>query len=523
MSVSIETPLSDAKTLLEAYLAQQNFIASLQSQHLAETQEHEEELRLRDREIDRLKEMVLLLRRARFGIQSEKLKKDVHQLGMFNEAEVLAREPEKEAAGQEVKSYRRGRPTRKPLPDYIEREEEIIELAEADRVCPHGHVLEKIGEEVSERLEVIPMQLKVKKMIRIKYACRSCAGEMRIAPLPVRILPKTNAGEGLLAHIATSKYADGLPLYRQEAMWKRLEIDLDRTTMARWMVGLGEAVEPLLNLMREDLQSSIYVQCDESRLQVLKEPGRKATTSSFMWVLARAAPEEKPIVVFEYDPTRGGSVPLRLLDGFVGYLQADGYEGYNAICATKGVIRLGCMAHARRKFFEAGQASSEKGVAKMFLDEIAKLYEIERRMDKRPSAEVFTVRQREAKPILETIQTWLEDHRHRVPPQSTLGKAIGYAFNEWPYLIRYLDAGHLRIDNNFVENKIRPFALGRKNWLFSSTPEGARASASLYSLIETAKANGLNPFRYLRHVFEKLPRATTLEQTEVLLPYNVKL
>jgi len=239
--------------------------------------------------------------------------------------------------------------------------------------------------------------------------------------------------------------------------------------------------------------------------------------------MARASPDEKPIVVYAYDPTRKGQVPLRLLEDFQGHLQVDGYSGYNEICAQPNITRVGCMAHMRRKFHEASQVSQKKGLAKTFLEFIQKLYELELFYQERASHDRHQARQEKAKPVLQEMKQWLDEHRTKVPPQSTLGKAISYASNEWPYLVRYLEAGHLRIDNNFIENKIRPFALGRKNWLFANTPKGAHASASLYSLIETAKANHLNPFRYLHKIFQELPKATTLEQIEALLPYNVNL
>lgn len=526
----METLFNDPEKLKEAFLSQQADLRKLQEHaeasqaQVAELEHLRKQSQEDRREIERLKEMILLLRRARFGAQSEKLKQDIRQLWIFNEAEVyVGEESEGEDEKKEVRSYRRGKAKRRPLPDYVEREIDIIELPASERKCSEGHDVEEIGEESSERLDVIPMRLVVKETRRKKYACRTCQGEVKEAPVVPSILPKSMAAEGLLAHIAISKYGDGLPLYRQAAMFERLDIDLDRTTMARWMIGVGRAVEPLLNLMREDLAVSRYLQCDESPLQVLKEPGRRATTSSYMWVLARASPEEKPIVVYEYDPRRSGDVPLRLLEDFAGFLQVDGYDAYNPVCAQKGVIRVGCMAHARRKFYEASKVSQKKGVAKSFLGLIQKLYLIERSHEGRSAQERYEGRQREAKPILDKIYAELEEYRSKVPPKATLGKAIAYAWNEWPYLTRYLDDGSLRIDNNFVENKIRPFALGRKNWLFADTPKGAQASASLYSLIETAKANELNPFRYLHHVFLELPKAKTLEQVEALLPYKVKL
>ena len=493
----------------------------------AQFQEQEKLLQERNHHIVLLEEQVLYLRRLKFAAQSEKLKEALkNQLGLFNEAEFIVEEDQqdiKEAIRQEIKSYKRGKPKRRPLPDYIEREEEVIELSKEEQVCSQGHGLVEIGQETNEQLDIIPMQLKVKRTIRKKYVCKTCQGEVKTAARPSKILPKSNAAEGLLAHIAVSKYADGLPLYRQSKMFERCEIDLSRSTMASWMVKLGQAVEPILNLMREDITSSNYIQCDETPIQVLKEENKKATSKSYMWVYGRASPKEKPIIMYEYDSTRSGRVPASLFEEFEGYLQVDGYDGYNQVCAKKEITRVGCMAHARRKFFEASKVSKKKGLAGKGLSFIQKLYKIEKEIQKQNSDQRHQKRQEKAKPISEDFKHWLDQTQPTVPPKMALGKAIAYAQNEWAYLSKYIENPILRIDNNFIENKIRPFAIGRKNWLFANTPNGANASANLYSLIETAKANNLNPFTYLQTLFLKLPKMKTLEKIETLLPYNIKL
>jgi hypothetical protein len=328
------------------------------------------------------------------------------------------------------------------------------------------------------------------------------------------------AGPGLLAYIATSKYGDGLPLYRQEHMWQRAGVDIPRGTMASWMIKVGDLLAPVINLMEEDLLEGSYVQADETRVQVLNEPGKLPESRSYMWVRGRSYPGAPPILLFEYDPTRSSEVPKRLFAGYQGYLQVDGYGGYDGICATKGIIRCGCMAHCRRKFFEATKASVKGiGLANEAIGIIRKLYEVEEVIQGKNIEDRHRIRQEESKPILGAFRKWIDEHRGKVPPQSQLGQALAYAHNEWTYLTRYLDDGRLSIDNNMVENAIRPFAIGRKNWLFSDSVAGAKASAAIYSVIVSAKLNGHNEYAYLRYLLQKLPLAEKVEDFEALLPH----
>jgi len=259
---------------------------------------------------------------------------------------------------------------------------------------------------------------------------------------------------------------------------------------------------------------------DETPVQVLKEPGKTAQSKSYLW-LQRGGPPDQPVVLYDYDPGRGAAVPKRLLDGFKGYLQTDGYDGYNAAVAVNGLTHVGCMAHARRKFSEAVKAQGKKkqrGNAHRGLALIQKLYRVEKQSRKLTPEERHAHRQQHARPILDELRAWLDKALLQVPPTSATGKALNYLNNEWDKLIRYLDDGRLEIDNNAAENAIRPFVVGRKNWLFSTSVKGVKASANLYSLIETAKANGLEPYVYLRHVFTELPKADTVEAIEALLP-----
>lgn len=527
-------PLPEDISSLKGIIAQQ--IKSLQkyeeevSRHRSDVQlkqqeveRHREELVRAKAENERLEEIVRLLRHRHFGRKSEVVRGDSRQLGIFNEAEELEAKSSEPASEVQVKGYRRrGKPKRIALPANLPREEVIIELPEAERCCPEGHKLKEIGEEASEQLDVIPAQIKVIRTIRKKYACPQCEGYVKRAPLPKTAIPKSLAGPGLLAYIATSKYGDGLPLYRQEHMWQRAGVDIPRGTMASWMIKVGDLLAPVTNLMEEDLLEGGYVHADETRVQVLNEPGKLPESLSYMWVRGRAYPGAPPIILFEYDPTRSSEVPKRLFAGYQGYLQVDGYLGYDGICSEKGVIRCGCMAHCRRKFFEATKASVKGiGLAHEAIEIIRGLYEVEKAIQGKGIEDRHRIRQEESKRILESFRNWIDEHRGKVPPQSQLGQALNYAHNEWTHLIRYLDDGRLSIDNNMVENAIRPFAIGRKNWLFSDSVAGAKASAAIYSVMVSAKLNGHNEYAYLRHLLEKLPLAEKVEDFETLLPHRL--
>ncbi len=332
------------------------------------------------------------------------------------------------------------------------------------------------------------------------------------------------ASPGTLAHIATGKYVDGLPLYRQEQQLKRIGVDLPRSTLAHWMVKAGMLVQPLINLLRDRVLSYDIIGMDETRLQVLKEPGRRPQSQSYLWV-QRGGPPDHPIVLYDYDPSRSQQVPIRLLDDFAGYLQTDAYEGYSAVIHNNGITPLGCWAHVRRKFDEALKAQAgvtpEKRKASLAAEALRKiqaLYRIEREAKSLGDKERRTMRQKRSVPLLDAFRTWLDQHIPVVPPRSALGKAINYANKQWPKLTVYAEDGRLRMDNNLTENAIRPFVIGRKNFLFCDSVAGAKSSASLYSLIETAKANGIEPYAYLKMIFTELPQANSLEEIEALLP-----
>lgn len=363
------------------------------------------------------------------------------------------------------------------------------------------------------------MQVRVIRHIRKTYACKACETAPVTADKPAQLIEKSLASPSVLAMLLTTKYADGIPLYRFEKMLSCHGLDIPRQTLARWVIQSGEQLQPLLNLMRDQLLGYPVLHCDETRLQVLHEPERDPTAQSWMWVQS-GGPPEKPVVLFDYSASRTQEVPLHLLAGYRGYLMTDDYAGYNAVVAQEGIERLACWAHARRKFIEAVQPKGKIGRADMALNLINKLYGIERDHKAGSDLERQAARQQHSLPILQQLKAWLDKTRPQVTAQNALGKAVNYLASNWSRLVRYVEDGHLPIDNNCAENAIRPFVIGRKNWLFSDTPKGARASAQIYSLIEIAKANGQEPYAWLHHVLERLPTVRGVEGYEALLPWN---
>jgi len=487
-------------------------------------------------QIDHLQEMLRLFQNELFGRKSEARLDAVNpnQLQLFTPSQ--APEPITPEEKVPVNGHTRKKRGRKPLPENLPRVDVVHDIPEDQKQCGCGATLACTGQEVSEKLDYTPAVLKVIRHIRLKYACKSCEGiedegpTVKIAPPAVQLIPKSIAAEGLLAHIAVSKFADALPLYRQQKIFARLGVDIPRATMANWMTLAAEKCQPLIELLQEELRSGPLINIDESPFQVLNEPGRSNTTKSYIWVFC-GGPLDAPVVLYQYHPTRSGQLALDLLEGYQGYIQTDGYAGYDHLCTDPCIKHLGCLVHARRKFVEVnksrkkvrGQKGKTNGLADEALDFIGELYHIEKyaRENGLSYDQILELRDNKAGPILDRFKTWLDTHHPQVPPKSLLGKAIQYTLNQWDRLVVYLEAGFLKPDNNVAENAIRPFVLGRKNWLFAGAPKGAHASATLFSLIETAKANGLEPYMYLRYVFEKLPTTDTIADLRKLLPCNV--
>ena len=475
----------------------------------------------REAQVCSLQEQIRLYLQRRFSASSEKISPD--QIGLFNEAEAVVEEEQVESETTSVKSHARRTQPRVSIPDALPREDIVHDLPEAEKTCPHdGTELKVIGSEDHEQLELIPAQIKVLRHKRLTYACPCCEQHIVTATKPKQPIEKSIASPGLLAHVAVQKYADALPLYRQSEIFKRIDIQLDRTNLANWMVRSGELIQPLINLLIDHLHQQPVLHLDETRLQVLDEPGKTAQSQSYVWLMA--AFHHTPAIVFHYAPTRSQTVPQALLTASTSAIMVDGYEGYQKACDDYEITRLGCWAHARRKFVDAQklQKKGKVGKADQAIAYIQKLYAIEQHIKDDPPDKRYDYRQTHAKPILEKLNAWMEKSVLTVPPKTAIGKALIYLTNQWHRLVLYIDDGRYPIDNNPAERAIRPFTIGRKNWLFSKSQAGAKASANLYSLIETAKANDLNPYTYLRHVFTALPNANSVEDIEALLPWKIK-
>ena len=483
----------------------------------------------REERIKLLEEENRWLKAQLFGRSSEKTSpEDISpdQRWLFNEAETLADAAQSASQTILISAHERRKRGRKRLSPELPRIEVVHDLTDREKVCAKdGTALVRIGEEVSEQLEYQPAQVRVLKHIRPKYACPCCREGVKIAPVPLSLFPKSLATPALLAHIVTAKFADGLPLYRQETQFARLGVTLGRATMAGWMIRLGTTdVVPLINLLNEQLLEQPLIHCDETRLQVLKSD-KAPTADHWMWVRAAGAHGCR-IVLFDYDPSRGGAVPKRLLQGYRGTLLTDGYEPYATVAQELGLVHAGCVAHARRRFDEARKAQpGDNSYARTALEFIRELYLIERTLWDREHplapAQRVAVRQSRSAPIMARFHAWLEALASQVLPESRLGKAVHYTLGQWSKLTVFLSHGEAPIDNNRCENAIRPFVLGRKGWLFSDTVHGAVASANLYSLVETAKANGVEPHAYLSRLFERLPYLRSVEDYEAMLPWNL--
>jgi transposase len=509
--------------------------------------------------IERYLEQITLERRRLFGASSEKF--SAGQFGLFNEAEValgLAGEDgvlndtngqlELPAAPDDKKAKtatpdKKTRGKRAPLPVELERVRVVIEIDEADRLCACGTPMVAIGQEISEQLDIVPMRLRVIQTVRMRYACPDTkhgddeVGQKlttpKTAPMPAQPLPKTNATANLLALLIVVKFLDGLPLARVEHVWGRSGVRVPRNTLARWIIACSQLLQPLFNLARDALHEGRVIHMDETPVQVLKAPkdlpDKLPTSMSYMWVQTGGVPG-KAVTLFDYDPSRSGQVPVRLLAGWQGYLMTDYYGGYNAVGQQAGIESLACMAHVRRKFVDAQKvqkthkAKNNKthtpSLADQAITMIAQLYGIEKEFKNSTDQERYDARQQYSVAVLEKLNTWRQAYQPAVPPESTLGKAMSYLENCWSRLVRYTEAGDLPIDNNRCENAIRPFVIGRKAWLFSDTPAGANSSAILYSLIETAKANGVEPSSWINYVMNNIARAKTVDDYDALMPWN---
>jgi len=540
--------LSNDPIQLQAEVVQLRGVVEKKEQLIANKEqaivEKERALTEKAQRIEQLLDYILLLRKRQFGAKADRTNKD--QVSLFDEAELeqllaelnLPADPDEDPSAPQKKATaeqdEKKKPVRRPLPAHLDRIEKIIDLSEEEKAAM-GDDWSFIGYDTSEQLAVIPRQHYVIAFKRAKYApnTESVSGAeqgIKIAPRADQILPKSLAHSSVIADVVVRKYVDGLPFYRQEVIYNRDNIDLSRQTMSGWMIQLHERLTPLMAVMKRLLYQGRVIHVDETRLQVLNEPGRDNTQLSYMWVYG-GGPPDKPVIWYQYADTRSGDVPVDFLfpkedappTGEM-YLVTDGYEGYNALSESPAILGHGaCWAHVRRRFVEATHGRKNTAPAHQMVVLISKLYQVERVARDKAPQERAAIRWKKAAPILDKIKAWLDQKAPQALPKSPLGTAISYTLKLWPGLITYLEDGHIEIDNNKAENAIRPFVIGRKGWLFSGSPRGAHASATLYSLVETAKANKLEPWAYLNYLFEKLPLAKSEQALLDLLPQNLKM
>ncbi len=485
------------------------------------------------RQVAWYEEKLLIAQHKRFGTSSEH--SDADQLRLFNEPEAEVDSVEEEPVVETVTYERRKKQPgqREEMLKNLPVETIEYKLPEEEQVCVccGGH-LHEMSTEVRRELKIVPAQMKVVEHIQYVYSCRNCERNeietpIETAPMPRPAFPGSLASPSTVAYIMSKKYVEGMPLYRQEKQFARHGVQLPRQTMANWVVlGADQWLSKIFERLHEQLLKQRFLHADETTLQVLNEPGRVAESKSYMW-LYRSGRYEAPIVLFEYQETRSKEHPKKFLTGFKGYLHVDGYSGYNDV---QDVTLVGCWSHARRKFDESLKAlpassRSSPVAARQGLDFCNKLFAIERGLKDVTLEERYNARLEQSKPVLDAFSSWLHEQSVQALPKSALGGAITYCLNQWSKLTAFLEDGHLEIDNNRSERSIKAFVIGRKAWLFANTPRGARASAVTYSIVETAKENGLNPFLYLQHLFEQLPNIDVNDEgaLDKLLPWSQTL
>jgi len=519
--------------------------------------QQEQDIQQKNSRIEELLDLLILMRKQRFGRSSDtphpgqdslfdeaELEELMGELSALIDEEVVDDDGSNgkgEEAGTDQEITPKEKPCRRPLPKNLERIEKTQELSEAQK-AEMGEDWETnwklVGYEQSEQLATIPRQRYVVVYKRPKYVpvddtVKGADRGVITAPRAQQIIPKSIAHHSLIADVMTAKFVDGIPFYRQQKILKRDGIELSRQTMSGWVIHLHRTVEPLMEVVRRYMIQGRVVHIDETPLQVLNEPNRENSQKSYMWVY-KGGPPGRPVICFQYSEQRSEEIPLQFLlredqasslQQSKFYIVTDGYAGYNQLAKRTEVSgRAGCWAHVRRKFVEATHGRKAGTVHHQIVKMIGKLYSIEskaRREEMNPQQH-HQLRQEKSTVVLEKIREWLDKYQPKTLPNSLLGQAIQYADNQWPTLTTFLQDGEIEIDNNIAENAIRPFAVGRKGWLFSGSPAGAEASATMYSLVESAKANGLEPWAYLNHLFEHLPKARSEEEIEALLPFNLK-
>ena len=491
-------------------------IQQLKTEKAAQLQERDSTIERLTIEKEHLTHEIAILRRHRFGKRSEAGGRNPQQslLDDLVEEDIAAIESELDKLKEpRPKEQRPSQPRRQPLPAQLPRTE--IRHDPDSTTCGCGCALTRIGEDVSEKLDYEPGTFSVERHIRSKWACKQCEAVVQ-APVAPHIIDKGIPTTNLLAQVLISKYADHLPLYRQEQIYARAGVELSRSTLADWVGRCGVELTPLVDRLRSCLLGHAVLHGDETPVPMLS-PGKKKTHRAYIW--AYATPHAAAIqgVVYDFQPTRSGQACRDFLADWQGKLVCDDYQGYKAGFA-QGITEIGCWGHARRKFFEL-TVHGDSPIGDQALETIGLLYEVEREIADKPPDERRRIRQAKSRPIVEKLREWLIHQRAELTNGTRTAKAIDYSLKRWEALARYLDDGEVPIDNNWIENQVRPWALGRKNWLFAGSLRSGQRAANVMSLIQSAKINGLDPQAYLRDVLERLP-STKYSDIDSLLPHN---
>ncbi len=460
-----------------------------------------EQLQKSQREVELLRHRLDVLCRRLFGKKSEKVDPNQLQLAfevlqeMGTSTEPFELDSSESFPRVPVRSHQRGK-GRRPLPKELPRERVVVDVPEAEKSCACGRSKEKIGEAMAEKLEYVPSSFFVRETVRPKYACPRCHDGVTVAPAPVQAVEKSIAGESLLAHVVVSKYADHTPLYRMEGIFARHGVEISRATMCDWVGDVADALQPIVDRMKREITQVDYLQTDDTPVKVLVPRGEGF--KGRLWVYLDPLNHQ---VVFDATRTHEGKFPQEFLSSFRGYLQADAYVGYDELYKSRGIVEVGCWSHGRRRFVDSLAIDTR---AAPILVLVQKLFQKEREFKELPASERMQKRLKQSKPLLDEIKRVREELEKTVLPKSPLGEALSYIKNHWGALNRFLEDGRLKIDNNGAEYQLRAVAVGRKNWLFAGSFEGARRAATLYSLVHSCRLVSIDPFLYFRDVLLRI-------------------
>ena len=466
-----------------------------------------------------------LFKRHKFGCKNEHLsRKQIHLWDEAVEEDIAAVDLELERLNAietavPIKKSKANKPKRRPLPDHLETVR--IEHEPASTQCHCGCMLRRIGEDISEKLNFRPAQFYKEQHVRGKWVCDQC-DTLTQSAMPAYVIDKGIATPELLSHVLVSKYADHLPLYRQRLIYQRAGVDLARSTLADWVGRCGVELQPLVDALKQMLLQQQVIHADETPVTVM-QIGEKKPKKGYVWAYATTQYNPVQVVVYDFQPSRSSQHAEEFLKGWQGHLICDDYSGYKARFKSDQAIEVGCMAHARRKFHEL-HVTGKSQIAEQALRMIQQLYVIEAELKETTDCTAeyrLQRRQQDSQPFMQQLHEWLKEHQMKVPPSSSTAKAINYSLKRWQALCRYLNDGNLPIDNNWLENQMRPWALGRKNWLFAGSLRSGQRAANIMTLIQSAKLNGLDPYAYLSDVLKRLP-TQKISQVEELLPHKWK-